>query len=237
MKEASPPPDEPIIAIDIYSSKLYPDISHTGGKWVESVIQYICEHASHAHLIICGLILLAGLNIPISEDIMLLIAGAIASTCIPDQTLRMYIWIFMACWISAWEAYWIGRLLGPKLYEIRWFKHIITPKRIEKLHQYYEKFGIFTFIVGRFCPGGVRNALFMTAGLGKMPFLVFIARDGLGCLISTATIFYLGYLAGENHAIIIGYYKKYEAIFVGAVFIGLISFITFIFLRKKNSAF
>src|SRR5690348_4166687 len=138
---------------------------------MESILHFICENSHNAHWIIFLLLMLAGFNVPISEDLMLLIGGIISSTCFVDptnfDTLYLYIWIYFGCWLSAWEAYWVGRLLGPKLYDIKWFSHVITLKRIERLHHYYEKFGIFTFVVGRFMPGGVRNALFMTSGLGK----------------------------------------------------------------------
>jgi len=177
---------------------------------MESLLTLICSHANEAHWIIFAMLLLAGLNVPFSEDILILTGGILASTCVPDHTVRMYLWIFFGCWISAWEAYWLGRLLGPKLYNIRWFSYVITPHRIERLHYYYEKFGILTFIVGRFCPGGIRNGLFMTSGLGKMPFPIFVARDVIACLISTLVLFYIGYQFGEHHEIVFKYFKRYE---------------------------
>jgi len=181
---------------------------------MEDILAYICEHADNAHWIAFLLLMLAGLNIPISEDIMLLGGGAIASTCIPDHALRLYIWIFLGCYISAWEAYWIGRLLGPKLYRISLFKGIITPERMEWLRHYYAKFGVFTFIVGRFVPGGVRNALFMSSGLTKMPFYLFILRDGIACLISTSILFNIGYHLGKNIDTVIYYVHRYTSFFV-----------------------
>lgn len=156
--------------------------------------------------------MLAGFSIPISEDLMLLTGGAIASKCIPEHTLHLYLWIYAGCWLSAWEAYWIGRLLGPKLYDVKWFSRILTRKRIARLHHYYEKFGIFTFIFGRFIPGGARNALFMTAGLGKMHFLKFILRDGIACLISSSIIFTIGYQFAANYDAIVHTLKKYNLI-------------------------
>lgn len=179
---------------------------------MDDFFQFICSYAHHAPMIIFGLLMLAGLNIPFSEDILILTAGAIASTCIPDDIYYVYAWIFAGAWMSAWEAYWIGRLLGPKLYEIRLFKKILTPGKIEKLHYYYEHYGIWTFIVGRFIPGGVRNALFMTCGLGKMPFHIFLFRDCLGCLLASSTLFYLGHLFGENHDLLFLYFKRYQFI-------------------------
>lgn len=179
---------------------------------MESFLSFICAHADQAHYIFFGLFLLAGINLPISEDLLLLTGGAIVSRCIPDQYVHLYLWMFFGCWISGWEAYWLGRWLGPKLYQIRWFKHVVTKKRIEKLHTYYEKFGIWTFIVGRFIPGGVRNALFITSGMGKMPFILFTLRDLVAAFISTNVVFYIGYAFGKHYEIIVENFLKYDKI-------------------------
>ncbi|MBS4167989.1 DedA family protein [Parachlamydia sp. AcF125] len=181
---------------------------------MEEILQYACSHAHSAHWFIFLLLMLAGFNVPISEDLCLLTAGTLASTCIPEQTLRLFVWVYMGCWLSASIAYWIGRRLGPRLYDIRWFNRILTPQRIARLHHYYEKFGIFTFIIGRFVPGGARNALFMTAGLGKMHYLKFLLRDGFACLISSSALFYLGYSFGANYAFLIRTFKTYNFIFI-----------------------
>lgn len=176
------------------------------------IFAFICEHVDHAPYIFLGLLFLAGLSVPISEDLLLLTAGALVSRCAPDEYFYLYGWMFIGCWMSGWEAYWMGRLLGPKLYEIRWFKHLITPERIAKLHYYYEKFGIWTFIVGRFIPGGIRNALFITSGMGKMPFLLFTARDFVAALISTNVVYFLGYFFGRNYEVIAAYVIRYNRI-------------------------
>lgn len=179
---------------------------------METIANFACQHAQSAHWFLFLLLLLAGINVPISEDFILLTAGAIASVCIPEDALYLFTWVYAGCWISAWEAYWIGRYFGPKLYNIHWFHKFINQKKIDRLQFYYEKFGVFTFIAGRFIPGGVRNALFMTAGLGKMPFLKFVLRDGLACLISSSTLFYIGYTFGENYQTVIKYLSTYDKI-------------------------
>ncbi|CDZ79511.1 SNARE associated Golgi protein [Candidatus Rubidus massiliensis] len=190
---------------------------------MEQLFQYVCQHAEYAHLIFFGLLLLAGLNVPISEDIILLSGGAIASLCIPDKILFLYLWIYFGVIISGWEAYWLGRILGPKLYDISWLNKFVTPERIGLLHSYYERFGIFTFIIGRFIPGGVRNALILSCGLGKMPFWKFALRDALAAFISTSLIYTLGFKFAENYELIVNYFKRYNIIIIGLViFIGSI---------------
>jgi membrane protein DedA with SNARE-associated domain len=207
---------------------------------METLFSSICDIAHDAHWIFFLLLMLAGLNLPISEDIILLTGGAIASTCIPDHTLRLYIWIYLGCWISAWEVYWIGRLLGPKLYQFKWIRTFITPERVDRLHHYYEKFGVFTFIFGRFIPGGMRNALFLSCGLGKMPFVKFILRDGFAALISTMTLFTIGYQFGKNYHTMIMYVKTYNMIAALIVIAALAIFTLLFWLnsrrKKRNGA-
>ncbi|HEV8053056.1 MAG TPA: DedA family protein [Parachlamydiaceae bacterium] len=194
---------------------------------MESIVNFACAHVHSAHWIFFLLLMLAGLSFPISEDLILLSAGALASTCIPDETFFLFCWLYAGCWFSAWEAYGIGRYFEPKIYDLRWFRHIVTRERITRLHHYYEKFGVFTFIIGRFIPGGVRNALFMTAGLGKMPFLTFILRDGFACLISTSVLFYIGYSLSANYELVIYYFKTYNVV----VIVCIILIITIILTR------
>lgn len=201
---------------------------------MESLIGFACENAHAAHWIFFLLIMIAGLNVPISEDIVLLTGGALASTCLPENALQLFIWLFFACWFSAWEAYWIGRLLGPKLYDIKWFSHILSLKRIERLHYYYEKYGILTFLIGRFIPGGARNALFMTSGLGKMPFHKFILRDLPACLLSVSVLFYLGYLFGQNYHTIIRHFKTYNLIALIIIIISILFAFTLSWHRSRS---
>lgn len=204
---------------------------------MESFINFICLYAHEAYWILFILLLLAGLNVPFSEDIIILVAGMIGSTCIPEHWLQLYFFVLMGAYFSAWEAYWIGRLLGPKLYSIRWFAHVITPHRIERINHYYEKFGLFTFIVGRFCPGGVRNCLFMTAGLGKMPFNKFILRDGIACFISVTTLYSIGFKFGQHRDILLAHFYTYQHIVISTIGVLIVCGVTYFWIknRKKSS--
>jgi membrane-associated protein len=180
------------------------------------------------------LILLTGLNFPLSEDLLILSGGAICSTCMHEnlEIAKFYAWIYFACWFAAWETYWVGRLLGPKLFNFRLFRNFITPQRLEKIKKYIHRFGIFTFIVGRCIPGG-RNALFMSTGLIKMSFPLFIMRDSVGCVLSTATVFSLGYLFGSHFHEIVEIVKFYEMFFISAIAFIILLIVGIVFLRKS----
>lgn len=134
---------------------------------MDYIIQFIFDHAQYAHWIVFCALMLAGLNIPISEDLMVIFSAVLAATVIPENTIELFVALFLGCYLSDWVCYWIGRKLGPKLWKIRWFSKTFKKKKVEQIHAYYEKYGFFTLLFGRFIPFGVRNALFLTAGLGK----------------------------------------------------------------------
>ena len=156
---------------------------------IESNIQY-------AHLIIFGALLLAGLNIPVSEDAMLFISAVLASSH-GEYLPHLFIGVYMGAYLSDLMCYGLGRFLGPKLFDIRFFANMVPPDRIQKIHAFYEKYGIVTLLIGRFIPFGVRNGLFLTAGLGQMNFIKFALSDLTACTISTVTFFTLYYHYGS----------------------------------------
>lgn len=164
---------------------------------MEELIQVIQANVQYAHLIIFGALLLAGLNIPVSEDAMIFISAILASR-FPEFLPRLFIGVYMGAYLSDLICYTLGRKLGPKLFEIKFFANMVPPERIQKIHNYYEQYGVVTLLVGRFIPFGVRNGLFLTAGLGKMDFVKFALADLLACTISTVVFFTLYYNFGNS---------------------------------------
>ena len=195
---------------------------------MEDLIQLIQENIQYAHYMIFGLLLLAGLNIPVSEDAMLFISGILASQH-PEYVVQLFIAVYLGAYFSDLICYGLGRVFGPKLFKIRFFANMVPPERITKISAFYQRFGVITLILGRFIPFGVRNALFLTAGLGKMSFTKFALSDLLACTISTVCFFSLYYYYGES---VIDYIKQGNMIFFALVIIALGVF----WYRRKQTA-
>jgi len=195
---------------------------------MEELIQIIQANIQYAHFIIFGALLLAGLNIPVSEDAMLFISALLASNH-PEYLAHLFIGVFLGAYFSDLICYSLGRVVGPKLFEIRFFANMVTPQRITKISAYYQQYGVITLILGRFIPFGVRNALFLTAGLGKMNFIKFALSDLLACTISSISFFSLYYYYGEN---VIAYIKQGNIVLfsLAIVLIGIFWY------RKKTAA-
>jgi membrane protein DedA with SNARE-associated domain len=199
---------------------------------METIIQFIFEHAQYAHWLLFGALMLAGFNVPISEDLMIIISAVLAATVVPENTYKLFAAVFLGCYISDWVCYWIGRFFGPKLWEISWFAKTFDRKRIDQIHRYYLKYGFRTLLFGRFIPFGVRNCLFLTAGLGKMHFGKFLLSDGIACIISNTTLFTLAYHMGKNYKLLLDFVKKFNILLFAAFVVLLIAFIWY--KRKKK---
>ncbi len=196
---------------------------------MEVFFPFIQNHAQHAHWVAFGLLILAGLNFPISEDLIIIICGVLASTLVPENTWKLFIALFLGAYLSDWIVYWIGRVWGSNLWKIGWFARFVPQKRLNQIKHYYQRYGVLTLLVGRFIPFGVRNCLFATAGIGKMHFGKFLLTDGIACLLSNFTLFTLSYFCGKNFS----YLMKY--VNVALFFVFIIALIALVWYKKNRA--
>lgn len=164
---------------------------------VDQILIYINQHIALAPYVIFFLFCLAGLNIPVSED-GLIFAAAVVAAKHPDMLVPVYLSIYIGAFVSDTIAYWVGRLIGPRLFDIKFFSKLVSKERFDQVSRFYARFGIATLIFGRFIPFGVRNALFMTAGIGRMRFPIFLLADFFAAGMTTGLYFYLYYSYGES---------------------------------------
>ena len=201
---------------------------------MDTVIQVIFDNAQYAHWIVFSALMLAGFNVPISEDLMIIFSAVLAATVIPENTYKLFIGVFLGCYLSDWICYWIGRRFGPKLWNNSWFARTFERKKIDQIHAYYLKYGFLTLLIGRFIPFGVRNGLFLTAGLGRMPFGRFLISDGIACILSNTVLFTLAYTVGKNYAALISVVKTFNIFLFSAFAVAIIGFIWY--KRRKKAA-
>lgn len=204
------------------------------------VLSVILQFPHHAPWILFAAMVLTGLNLPISEDIMLLTGGIMASTFVPGLKLEIWLALFLGAYIADSLAYWTGRLIGPKLLKSRWTGQFITQARLDKVHGFYERWGFWSFTVGRFIPFGVRNCLFISAGMGTLPYKKFVFIDGAAALISTTTGFLVAYTLGKafghHFQVLFEYLKKLDVVMIlvaAAATVVILGFLWYKTTKKK----
>ena len=142
-------------------------------------------------------LMLAGFNIPVSEDIVV-ITGAILARGGLAPLAPTIIAIYLGVILSDFVSYWLGTLIRKGALNFRFIKNLLPEKRLQKMQGYLEKYGIFTFIICRFIPFGVRNTLFMTSGFIKLPFKRFCLYDIIASIINVCTLFFLVYFLSDD---------------------------------------
>lgn len=193
--------------------------------------------APYVHFIAFGLLMLAGLNLPVSEDIVFIVSASIAATIVPQNTPLIFAGCFAGAYASDIVAYLIGRyfiggflIKHPAVKEWRIVKLLFGEKNISRLEEYFNKYGSKTLFFGRFVPG-IRNLLFMTCGLTKMKMPRFLIIDICALCCTSAILFSIGYNLGENYDIIFPWLDKYKIIIL-IIFIAAMILLN----RKKIAA-
>lgn len=202
---------------------------------MEYLTEWIAHHAPHAHWYFFIAIILAGFNIPLSIDLLVLLAAFIAATIAPENTWILFGSVVFGCYFSAMCSYWVGRLLGLPLSKSKFFSRFIPPERMAKIKQFYDKNGLWALILGRFIPFGVRNCLFMSSGMSKLHFGKFILMDTIACPLWCSVSFYLFFTLGKNYETLWQYLKTFNILIFAAFSVTVIGFIWYKS-RKKTQA-
>ena len=106
---------------------------------------------------------------------------------------------------------------------------LVSPKTLDKLEEFFTKYGEISTFSGRLIPG-IRQLISLPAGLAKMDMKKFLLYSGLGSGIWVIFLSVLGFVVGENQDLISKYLK--EATIIALISISIITLIYFI-KRKK----
>jgi membrane-associated protein len=202
---------------------------------MDHLTSIITHHAHNAHWYIFIAIILAGFNIPFSADLLILLAAVLAATIVPENAWVLFGSILVGCYISAMCAYWVGRILGSTLFKTSFFSKLFSAARLSKINRFFNKYGLWTLVIGRFIPFGVRNCIFMSSGMSKMHFGKFILMDALACTLWCSTCFYLFFSVGQNYHVLWEYLKTFNLVIFIAFSVTVIGFIWYK-VKKKTQA-
>ena len=164
---------------------------------MSDIFSILSEYIEYFPLIAFVGLLLAGLNLPVSED-LIIITGALLCHEKHSIMLPSLLAIFIGVMVTDFFVYWIGLRVRGGAQKTSFFTNVVPEKALDKMHYYLDKYGIFTFIVCRFIPFGIRNTLFFTSGFFRLRLRDFIIYDTIAALISVNTLFFLTYQFGDK---------------------------------------
>ena len=115
-------------------------------------------------------------------------------------------------------GYWIGRLFRTTIKDYGFYK--VARPRIERL---IDKFGGFAIIISKYIYG-IRAAMCLFYGIGRMPYLRFLFLDVISCAIWALLLAGVGYFFSGAITSIIGDFKQIGIALFFIVLIGIIIF-------------
>jgi membrane protein DedA with SNARE-associated domain len=196
------------------------------------VLSFLLSHGSIA-LVVLALIV-AGLGLPIPEDIMLLAAGVLV-----HRGEVSYAGALAACAFGVFVGdtfiFLIARRLGPSALERRPLNLLVTPERREKIEHMFERYGNVIVFMARHM-AGLRAPTFAMAGMHNMSLLKFWLWDGLGLCVSAPVVIGIGYWLADNLDKAKSYLQNFEHVVLGVIAVAIVAFLVWRRLRRSRPA-
>lgn len=127
-------------------------------------------------------------------DSLLFAAGTFAASGSLNLGLVLAL-LLIAAILGDAVNYWIGNLLGPKVFKNP-DSRIFKQEYLEKTQKFYDKYGTKTIIIARFVPI-VRTFAPFVAGIGKMKYSTFLTYNIIGAILWVLSCTLLGYFFGN----------------------------------------
>jgi membrane-associated protein len=172
---------------------------------------FVEAHGSSIYLILFAIIFCeTGLVVTpiLPGDSLLFTAGAVAAHGMLDP-LSLFAVLSLAAIAGDTVNYWIGAMVGPRAFSgnVRFLKK----EYLDRTHRFFEKYGGFAIIIGRFVPI-VRTFAPFVAGIGAMNYARFIVYNIIGGVAWVGLFVFGGYWFGA-----LPFVKKNFEIVIGAI--------------------
>lgn len=150
-------------------------------------------------------------------DSLLFAAGAITA-----KTGILNVWVlipllFFSAILGDNTNYFIGKYVGNKLFEMKFFKKILKKEYLDKTHAFYEKHGGKTIIYARFVPI-IRTFAPFVAGVGTMQYSRYIFFCIVGGILWVSSLTLAGFYFGNLEFV----KKNFELVIFGIILISII---------------
>lgn len=146
--------------------------------------------------------------IPFPSEVVMIPAGYLAQKGELNLYLSILVGILgslMGAYVNYAIAFWLGR---PFLE--RYGKYLLLSKTdFERACVFFNRYGAITTFVGRLLPA-IRQLISLPAGLAAMRLTPFSLYTALGAGLWVSVLTFLGYLLGDNDALVRAYLERFQ---------------------------
>jgi membrane protein DedA with SNARE-associated domain len=178
------------------------------------------EHFTYAGILV--VLFVAGLGVPIPEEVPVLAAGVLSSVGTTRWSIALPVCV-VGVLTGDTVLYWVGHHWGERVMNWRLVRYVLSPEREERLKGAYRRHAFKTIFAARHVMG-VRAAAFLTAGIAHVPFWKFFAADGLAALVSVPIGFGIAYFFTDQLDRVLSDVKRVErwAVLAGLVVLAVV---------------
>lgn len=195
----------------------------------QHLTQIVSQYGTLTYLILFAIIFFeTGLVVTpfLPGDSMLFAAGAIAA--LDGSGLNVYLLVallIVAAFTGNTVNYFIGRFIGPKVYEKNY--KLIRREYLDRTKKFFDQYGAMTIIYTRFAPI-LRTFAPFIAGVGQMKVSKFLLFNFIGGFLWVISFTYAGFFFGN-----IPFVKRnFEFIVLGIILVSLVP-AAYAFLKVK----
>lgn len=182
------------------------------------------------YVLVFMILFLSGLGLPVPEDAVLLCGGFLIYFEYTNFLLTAIV-MFLGVLSGDILIFTIGRKWGSDAIRHKSVSHLMTPKRLERVHRYFKRYGTMTILLARFL-AGLRAATYLLAGTSGMKFKQFFWLDFLAAIVSVPVVTYLGYIFAPQLESLLKVFRRTEGI--ALLLVILVGIVIYCYRRSKR---
>jgi membrane protein DedA with SNARE-associated domain len=176
---------------------------------------------------------LAGLGVPIPEELPILASGVLAHEGVVRWWLTLPVCV-LGVLSGDVVLYWVGRHWGERVLAWRLVRYVLTLEREEALKAAYRRHGVKVIFTARHVMG-LRAAAFLTAGIARVPFGWFLAADTAGAMLGVPVGFGIAFFFTDQLEGIVADVRRVERWAVLVALVAIAGWIAVLAYRRSRA--
>jgi len=169
---------------------------------------------------------------PSPSDLVVVIGGSLVATGV-ISFIPAVLLTTLGSIVGFMILFYFGSTVDRKVVHSGKYKYIPVDA-IEKVELWFKRYGYYVIIANRFLPG-TRSVISFFAGMSMLDVKKSAILAAISAIVWNTIIIYLGYLFGNNVALIDKYLSTYSNIAIATtIIVVLVLIIKFYLSRKKN---